>query len=73
MKLIFVICLSRGLGDVYKRQVSDKAGAKPVDSRGLSIKFDSVRFSYPKAEEISLASLESVSYTHLTQPTKRIV
>ena len=41
--------------------VSDKADAKPVDSRGLSIKFDSVRFSYPKAEEISLASLESVA------------
>ena len=41
--------------------VSDKADAKPVDSGRLSIQFDSVRFSYPKAEEISLASLESVA------------
>ena len=42
--------------------VSDKPDAKPVGSGGgLSIKFDSVRFSYPRAEEISLASLESVA------------
>ncbi|NBP22310.1 MAG: ABC transporter ATP-binding protein [Actinobacteria bacterium] len=41
--------------------VSDKPDAKPVDSGGLRIKFDSVRFSYPRAEEISLASLESVA------------
>ncbi|MBM3656042.1 MAG: ABC transporter ATP-binding protein [Actinobacteria bacterium] len=41
--------------------VSDKPGATPVGSGGLHIKFDSVRFSYPRAEEISLASLESVA------------
>ena len=41
--------------------VRDRADAKPLPNGQLSIEFDQVRFAYPKAEEISLASLESVA------------
>jgi ATP-binding cassette subfamily B protein len=41
--------------------VRDKADAKPVPSGPLDISFNNVKFSYPRAEEISLASLESVA------------
>jgi ATP-binding cassette subfamily B protein len=41
--------------------VRDKADAKPISSGPLTISFNKVKFSYPRAEEISLASLESVA------------
>jgi ATP-binding cassette subfamily B protein len=41
--------------------VRDKADAKPISSGPLAISFNNVKFSYPRAEEISLASLESVA------------
>ncbi len=41
--------------------VRDREGAREVSSGPLSVEFDSVRFSYPKANEISLASLESAA------------
>ena len=41
--------------------VRDKADAKPISSGPLNISFNNVKFSYPRAEEISLASLESVA------------
>jgi ATP-binding cassette subfamily B protein len=41
--------------------VKDKAGAVDVASGPLNISFKEVRFSYPKADEISLASLESIA------------
>ena len=41
--------------------ITDKAGAKVLDRKNLSIAFNDVVFSYPKAEEISLVSLESAS------------
>lgn len=41
--------------------VKDAPGAKPIKAGPLSIEFDDVKFSYPKAEEISLASLESAA------------
>jgi ATP-binding cassette subfamily B protein len=41
--------------------VRDKADAKPISSGPLNISFNTVKFSYPRAEEISLASLESVA------------
>ena len=41
--------------------ITDKADAKVLDRKNLSIAFNDVVFSYPKAEEISLASLESAS------------
>jgi len=41
--------------------VRDKESAKRIADGPLSIEFDQVKFSYPRAEEISLASLESVA------------
>ena len=41
--------------------VRNKGNAKTISSGPLSIQFSEVRFSYPRAEEISLASLESVA------------
>ena len=41
--------------------IVDRPGAKALTPQELSIEFKSVSFSYPKAEEVSLASLESVS------------
>ncbi|MEY3434056.1 MAG: hypothetical protein RL057_436 [Actinomycetota bacterium] len=47
--------------------VRDKADAKPLPSTPLDIEFSEVKFSYPRAEEISLASLESVAKPELVQ------
>lgn len=47
--------------------VRDKADAKVLPSTPLGIEFSKVRFSYPRAEEISLASLESVAKPELVQ------
>lgn len=47
--------------------VRNKVDAKPVDSGPLSVEFKAVHFSYPKAEEISLASLESVAKPEMVQ------
>jgi ATP-binding cassette subfamily B protein len=41
--------------------VSDKANAKVLAKKIPSVEFKNVRFSYPKPEEISLASLESAA------------
>ena len=43
--------------------VHDRPDARqlPADSRPMSIEFDDVRFAYPSAEDVSLASLESVA------------
>ena len=41
--------------------ITDSSNAKHLDSKKLDITFKDVRFTYPKAEEISLASLESAS------------
>ena len=41
--------------------VRDKEGARKIADGPLDIEFDQVKFSYPRAEEISLASLESVA------------
>jgi ATP-binding cassette subfamily B protein len=41
--------------------VCDKEAAKPLSAGPLNIAFSNVKFSYPRAEEISLASLESVA------------
>ena len=41
--------------------VRDKENAKSIADGPLSIQFADVRFSYPRAEEISLASLEAVA------------
>jgi ATP-binding cassette subfamily B protein len=41
--------------------ITDKAGAKVLNKKNLSIDFTDVAFTYPRAEEISLASLESAA------------
>jgi ATP-binding cassette subfamily B protein len=41
--------------------ITDKPGAKTLDRKNLSIALNDVAFSYPKAHDISLASLESAS------------
>lgn len=41
--------------------VRDKENAKSISTGPLSIRFSNARFSYPRAEEISLASLEAVA------------
>jgi ATP-binding cassette subfamily B protein len=41
--------------------IDDKADARPVPAGPARIEFDHVEFRYPTAEEVSLASLESVA------------
>ncbi len=41
--------------------IINRPNAQPLTKKDLSIEFKSVAFSYPNAEEISLASLESVA------------
>jgi len=41
--------------------VADKEGAEDLHGGPTTIEFDDVRFRYPSAEEVSLASLESVA------------
>jgi ATP-binding cassette subfamily B protein len=47
--------------------VRDKDGAKELKAGPLSVEFDRVHFAYPKAEEISLASLESAAKPELIE------
>ncbi|SDK50726.1 ATP-binding cassette, subfamily B [Nonomuraea maritima] len=53
--------------------VSEKPGAVPVPDGPVTIEFDDVHFRYPAAEEVSLASLESVAKqdTGPSQPVLR--
>ncbi|MEQ4717208.1 ABC transporter ATP-binding protein [Nonomuraea sp. B19D2] len=44
-----------------KPMVAEKPGATPIPGGPVTIEFDDVRFRYPAAEEVSLASLESVA------------
>ena len=41
--------------------ISDKPGAVPVPDGPVSVEFDDVRFGYPSADKVSLASLEEVA------------
>ena len=61
-------CLSRGLGDVYKRQVVNIGAAKEIlttVANGNSLNAINIA--------TSAINPDAVSYTHLTLPTKRIV
>ncbi|MEU4233101.1 ABC transporter ATP-binding protein [Nonomuraea sp. NPDC026600] len=53
--------------------VSEKPGARPLPDGPVTIEFDGVHFRYPAAEEVSLASLESVARqdTGPSQPVLR--
>ncbi|GAA0919914.1 ABC transporter ATP-binding protein [Nonomuraea longicatena] len=44
-----------------KPMVAERPGARPVPDGPVTIEFDDVGFRYPAAEEVSLASLESVA------------
>ncbi len=41
--------------------ITDRPGARPIPAGPTSVEFDHVDFRYPTAEEVSLASLESVA------------
>lgn len=41
--------------------IQEKPDARPVPDGGVSVHFDDVRFSYPSADKVSLASLEEVA------------
>ncbi|CAN5388054.1 ABC transporter ATP-binding protein [soil metagenome] len=41
--------------------IQEKPDATPVPAGGVSVEFDDVRFSYPSADKVSLASLEEVA------------
>lgn len=45
--------------------VVDKADARTLAGQELEVRFDNVSFSYPRADEISLASLESTARAEL--------
>jgi ATP-binding cassette subfamily B protein len=47
--------------------VQERANAKSLTAGSAAVKVENVRFSYPKADEISLASLESVAKTEIVQ------
>jgi len=41
--------------------ISDRPGARPVPDGPVSVEFEDVRFAYPSADKVSLASLEEVA------------
>lgn len=41
--------------------VGERPGAQPVPAGGVTVQFDNVRFGYPSADKVSLASLEEVA------------
>ncbi|MGH3551053.1 MAG: ABC transporter ATP-binding protein [Mycobacterium sp.] len=41
--------------------IAERPGALPVPAGGVSVEFDDVRFGYPSADKVSLASLEEVA------------
>jgi ATP-binding cassette, subfamily B, bacterial len=41
--------------------IDEKPGARPIPAGPATVEFEHVEFSYPRAEEVSLASLESVA------------
>ncbi|NNG36876.1 ABC transporter ATP-binding protein [Nakamurella aerolata] len=44
-----------------KPLIADPPNPKPLPAGGLAVQFDDVRFSYPSADKVSLASLEEVA------------
>ncbi|MEU7747438.1 ABC transporter ATP-binding protein [Nonomuraea sp. NPDC049158] len=55
-----------------KPMVSEKPGARPLPDGPVTIEFDDVEFRYPAAEEVSLASLESVARQD-TGPSQQVL
>ena len=59
---------SRGLGDVYKRQVLIDAAHNPAGARALAS-----YLSMARVAPVTLVTSVTVSYTHLTLPTSDLV
>ncbi|YCK36820.1 ABC transporter ATP-binding protein [Actinomadura sp. ATCC 39365] len=53
--------------------VAERPGARPVPEGSVTIEFDDVRFRYPAAEEVSLASLESVARQDSGGPSQEVL
>ncbi|MGN6611395.1 MAG: ABC transporter ATP-binding protein [Angustibacter sp.] len=51
-----------------KPLVRDKDGAVDLETDAASVEFDHVSFRYPRADEVSLASLESVAVLDTSEP-----
>jgi ATP-binding cassette subfamily B protein len=51
-----------------KPMVAEKPDATALPKRALAVEFADVRFRYPRADEVSLASLESVAVLDNTEP-----
>ena len=67
---------SRGLGDVYKRQVSAPRSSAPQPQPGCSASASGSASRYrrnPSARSWARQSPIAVSYTHLTLPTSDLV
>ncbi|MEU5866737.1 ABC transporter ATP-binding protein [Nonomuraea sp. NPDC047529] len=56
-----------------KPMVAQRSGARPVPEGPVTIDFDDVRFRYPSAEEVSLASLESVARQDSGGPSQEVL
>ncbi|MFI9596871.1 ABC transporter ATP-binding protein [Nonomuraea sp. NPDC052265] len=56
-----------------KPMVAQRPGARPVPEGPVTIEFDDVRFRYPSAEEVSLASLESVARQDSGGPSQEVL
>ncbi|WP_336209000.1 ABC transporter ATP-binding protein [Nonomuraea sp. LPB2021202275-12-8] len=56
-----------------KPMVSQRPDARPVPAGPVTIEFDDVRFTYPSAEEVSLASLESVARQETGGPAQPVL
>ena len=52
--------------------IEEKPGARALPARAARLQFDEVAFTYPRAEEISLASLETVARTE-SRPTEQVL
>jgi len=52
--------------------ITDRPDARPLPADARTIEFDDVHFSYPTAEEVSLASLESVAVLDPT-PSQQVL
>ncbi len=48
--------------------VAEKPGAATLPKRAMAVDFEDVRFRYPRADEVSLASLESVAVLDNSEP-----
>ena len=59
---------SRGLGDVYKRQMQSSS-SNAVIRRELNLSFRGLK----RSSGVGMLTMGSVSYTHLTLPTSDLV